>query len=379
LTSPLRDAVHPEHRAAQRPGAEGCAGSHEAREITPLDAAFVKRAALDAGFHKVGIARAAPLDPQPLDRVLAAGAEADMAWLRTQRAERLDPARLLPGVRSVVALAVSYLEEGDAAAPQPPEGRVARYARGRDYHAVMKRKLKAFVAALHERDPGARAFASADVAPVMEKAWAERAGVGWVGKNGCLITTDLGSWVVLATVLLDRDLEADAPHPQHCGSCEACIPACPTGAIPAPGFVDARRCISFQTIERRGPIPSEVADRTGPWAFGCDDCQTVCPWNRAVAARCDPELRARPGQRGLDLDSLLALTFDDYRRRFYGTALARARYDGLLRNAVLAAGHAGDAARLPAIRALLDSPFEGVREAARWAVARLQDGSSRRP
>jgi epoxyqueuosine reductase len=335
-----------------------------------LDAPFVKEAALAAGFHAVGVARAERLDPGPLDRMLAAGAEADMTWLRTQREARLDPALLLPGARSVVALALSYLEPG--AAPEPAHGRVARYARGRDYHAVMKRKLKGLVARLGERDPAARTFATSDLAPVMEKAWAARAGVGWVGKNGCLITPALGSWVLLATVILDRELAPDAPHPDRCGSCAACLPACPTGAIPEPGFVDARRCLSFHTIERRGTIPEDVAARLGPWIFGCDDCQTVCPWNMGAAARCDPELRARPGQAGLDLDALLAMTLDDYRSRFWGTALARTRFEGLLRNAALSAGHAGDPARLPALRALAASPHPGVREAARWAVARLE-------
>jgi len=339
------------------------------RTVAALDAAFVKEAALAAGFHKAGIARACPLDPGPLDRMLSCGAEADMVWLRTQRDERLDPSRLLPGAKSVLALALSYLEADGA--PEPAEGRVARYARGRDYHAVMRRRLKDLVARLHARDPEVRTYHTSDIGPVMEKAWAQRAGLGWVGKNGCLITTDLGSWVLLATVFLDRELEPDSPHPERCGSCEACRPACPTGAIVEPGFIDARRCISFHTIERRGAIAEEVEERLGPWAFGCDDCQTVCPWNRGAEARCDPELRARDGQRGLDLDALLALTFEQYQRRFYGTALARARYEGLLRNAVLAAGHAGDARRLPAIEAHLASAFEGVREAARWSVARL--------
>jgi epoxyqueuosine reductase len=338
--------------------------------VSALDAAYVKESALAAGFHKVGIARAEPLDPAPLDQVLSRGWEADMVWLRTQRDQRLDPGLLLPGARSVVALALSYLEAD--ASTEPTAARVARYARGRDYHAVMKRRLKELVAKLRARDPGVRTFASADLAPIMEKAWAARAGLGWVGKNGCLITTDLGSWVLLATVLVDRDLAPDAPHAELCGTCQACLPACPTAAIGPPGFVDARRCLSFHTIERRGIIPDEVADRLGPWAFGCDDCQTVCPWNRGAEARCDPQLRARPGQRGLDLDALLALTLEEYQRRFYGTSLARARYEGLLRNAVLAAGHAGDRARLEAVRAHLASGFRGVREAARWAVARLE-------
>ena len=342
----------------------------------PLDSAFVKESALAAGFHKVGIARAEPLEAGPLDRMLARGYEADMVWLRTQRAARLDPSRLLPGARSVVALAVSYLEEEGA--DEPGGGRVARYARGRDYHAVMKHKLKHLVERLHSRDPDARCFASADIAPVMERAWAQRAGIGWIGKNGCLITTDLGSWVLLATVIVDRELAPDAPHPERCGSCAECIPACPTRAIPEPGLVDARRCISFHTIERRGTIPEEIAARLGPWVFGCDDCQTVCPWNRAPAARCDPELRARPGQRALDLDGLLALSFEEYQHRFYGTALARARYDGLVRNALFAAAHAGDPRRAPAIRAHLESAFEGVRAAARWALAYLEDAAGQR-
>jgi epoxyqueuosine reductase len=336
---------------------------------TPLDSAFVKAAARAAGFHHVGVARARPLDPRPLERVLARGWEADMAWLRTQAAARLDPARLLPGARSVVALALAYAAPGDG--PEAPAGRIARYARGRDYHAVMKRRLKALLAALRERDPALRSFAGSDLGPIMEKAWAQEAGLGWIGKNGCLITTRHGSWVLLAAVILDRDLEPDAPHPNHCGTCAACIPACPTGAIPEPGFVDARRCLSFQTIERRGEVPEAVAARLGPWAFGCDDCQTACPWNRAPAPDCDPELAPRPHQRALDLAATLRLTAEEYAARFHGTALARARLDGLLRNAILSAGHSGDRAHADAIRAHLDSPHEGVRAAARWALARL--------
>jgi epoxyqueuosine reductase len=336
-----------------------------------LDAPFVKAAARDAGFAACGVARAEPLAPGPLDRVLDRGAEADMSWLRTQRAERLDPAKLLPGARSVVALALVY--DGRDTGMASGTGLVARYARGRDYHGAMKRRLRVLLEAIHARDPEARTCATSDVAPVMEKAWAERAGIGWIGKNGCLITEAHGSWVVLATVLVDRALEPDPPHPERCGSCEACLPACPTGAIPEPGFVDARRCISFWTIERRGTIPDELAGRMGSWLFGCDACQTVCPWNRKVdAAAVDADLVALPSQLAIPLDEMLALDEEGYRRRFYGTSLARARYDGLLRNALLAAGSEGDPRRLEAARAHLASPFEGVRAAARWAVERLE-------
>ena len=330
----------------------------------------MKGAAGAAGFHEVGIARAGPLDPGPLDRMLARGADADMVWLGRQRAERLDPARLLPGVRSVVALALSYLE--DTGEPEPAHGRVARYARGRDYHGVMKRRLKDLVGRLRARDPEVRTYHSSDLAPVMEKAWAERAGVGWVGKNGCLITPRFGSWVLLATVLLDRELEPDSPHPERCGSCAACLPACPTGAIVEPGFVDARRCISFQTIERRGPIPEEVAERLGPWVFGCDDCQTVCPWNRAPlralrpgAPRARGPARPRPRRAARAHAARVPAPLLRHGAR-------RARFEGLVRNAILAAGHAGEARRLPAIEAHLASEFPGVREAARWAAARLE-------
>jgi epoxyqueuosine reductase len=217
-----------------------------------------------------------------------------------------------------------------------------------------------------------RTLSTCDVAPVMEKAWAQRAGVGWVGKNGCLITTAHGSWVLLGTILVDRDLEPDAPHPDRCGSCEACLPACPTGAIGDGGLVDARRCVSFWTIERRGPIPDEVAGRLGRWVFGCDDCQTICPWNLAARPGSDPELLPRPGREALALDDLLRLGEDEYRARFNGTSLARARFDGLVRNAILLAGRSGDARFAAAIRPHLASPHEGVRAAARWALAALE-------
>jgi epoxyqueuosine reductase len=337
--------------------------------VAAIDAPFVKAAARACGFHHVGIAAARPLDPRPLERVLANGWEADMTWLRTQAAVRLDPGKLLPGARSVVALALAYAAPDPE--PEAPRARIARYARGRDYHGVMRRRLKELLARLRERDPTVRTFAGSDLGPVMEKAWAERAGIGWIGKNGCLLTTAHGSWVLLATVILDRELAPDAPHPNHCGSCAACIPACPTGAIPEPGFVDARRCLSFHTIERRGDVPGDVAERLGPWGFGCDDCQTVCPWNRRPEPDCDPELAPRPHQRALDLDATIRMTEEEYRARHYGTALARARYEGLVRNAILSAGCSGDRAHVEAIRPLLASPFEGVRAAAAWALERL--------
>ncbi len=336
-----------------------------------LDSARVKEAARRAGFHACGIARAGPLDHGPLDRVLARGAEADMGWLRERRAQRLDPRQVLDGARSVVVVALGYVPRSWPAGPAPGEGEVARYARGRDYHAVMKRRLGALCADVAALDPGARTLATSDVAPVMEKAWAERAGLGWVGKNGCLVTVEHGSWVVLGTVLVDRDLEPNEPHPRRCGTCEACLRACPTGAIPEPGLVDSRRCLSFWTVERRGEVPGEVAFALGGRVFGCDACQTSCPWNRKARPACDPDLEARPGYGALTLGDLLAMDEASYRKRFNGTSIARARYDGLVRNALLAAGCAGDPRHAEAVRAHLSSPHPGVRAAAEWALARL--------
>jgi epoxyqueuosine reductase len=359
----------------------GAAPTPGEQQVQPLDRAWVCDAALSVGFHKAGVARAEPLDPGPLDRMLERGCCADMAWLGATRRERLDPSLLLPGVKSVLVLALGHgvPEPGDPEDAEEGVGRthglVARYARGRDYHAVMKKKLARLAALLRERDPEVRLFATSDVAPVMEKAWAERAGIGWVGKNGCLITPEFGSWVLLATILIDRELEPDPPHPRHCGACDACLTACPTGAIVEDGLVDAGRCISFQTIERRGEIPVEVAERNRKWIFGCDDCQTACPWNAArTQARlaCDPELQPRPGQSRLALGELLALTLEDYRARFYGTSLGRARYEGLLRNALLATGHTGDPAWIEPVRRHLESEFPGVRTAAAWALSRLE-------
>jgi epoxyqueuosine reductase len=331
----------------------------------------VKQAARSAGFHLAGVARAGPVDPGPLDRMLARGAEADMAWLRTQRDVRLDPRLLLPGCRSVVALAVAH--DGRLPAVEAGSAAVARYARGRDYHTVLKKKLKVLVDGIHGRDPEARALPSADVGPVMEKVWAQRAGIGWVGKNGCLITTGLGSWVLLAVVLLDRDLEPDPPHPERCGDCDACIPACPTGAIPEPGLVDARLCISFQTIERRGAVPEPVARRMGRWGFGCDDCQTICPWNRGKGDESDPELRPLRHPT-LDLGELVRLAPEGFRARFHGTALARAGHAGLVRNGALVAGASGERSLEPELRRLAGSDLPGVGEAARWALDRLGSG-----
>ncbi len=327
-----------------------------------LEAAQVKARARELGFDLCGIARAHPLDPALLDRWLAHGWDAELPYVRERRAERLDPSLLVPGAASVIVVASSYAPApGD---PQPAEGElvVARYARGRDYHNVVlkpARKLASFL-----RSFGAQVYCEVDTGAVMEKAWAQEAGLGWIGKNGCLIHERLGSWLLLGALVTDAPLEADAPHPDRCGECTLCIPACPTQAIPEPRYVDARRCLAYHTIEHRAAIPEELAAHAGGRVFGCDACQEVCPWNRRAPPLTLVPLRARTPS--LDVAGLLSLTPAEARRRFEGTPLLRAGRDGLLRSA-LAVAPRTEELRARA-RELIDDAAPGVAEEARRVV-----------
>lgn len=327
----------------------------------------VKAKSRDLGFDLCGIARARPLDAARLDRWFDRGWDASgIAYVRERRAERLDPSRVLPGARAVIALGASY-------APQLPEQRppagliVARYAQGRDYHNVVlkpARKLAAWLRA----EWGARVYCEVDAGAVLEKAWAQEAGIGWIGKNGCLINERLGSWLLLGALVTDVDLAPDEPHPDRCGECSACIPACPTNAIPEPRYVDANRCLAYHTIEHRGPIPPELARAAGGRIFGCDACQEACPWNRRAPPATLVQLRARPEQRALELEDVLRLTREEAQRRYEGTPLLRAGRDGLVRSALAVAPRPLP----PEVRALaqrlLDDPAPGVREEARRAL-----------
>ena len=333
-------------------------------------ARLVKAKARDLGFDLCGIARARPLDPARLDRWFERGWDAPgIAYVRERRAERLDPSRVLHGARSVIALAASYAPELPEA---PPAGDliVARYAQGRDYHNVVlkpARKLAAWI----RSELRARVYCEVDAGAVLEKAWAQEAGIGWIGKNGCLIHEKLGSWLLLGALVTDADLAADHPHPDRCGECTACIPACPTGAIREPRYVDANRCLAYHTIEHRGPIPPELARAAGGRVFGCDACQDACPWNRRAPPGSLVQLRARPEQRALHLGDVLRLTPEEARRRYEGTPLLRAGRDGLVRSALALASRPLS----PEIRALaerlLDDPAPGVRAEARRALQRI--------
>lgn len=335
---------------------------------TPLPAARLRELGLGAGFHLVGFARAEPLPPQTLGDWLAAGMAADMDWMAERAAERLDPGLLLPGARTVLALGCGYRVEADDADVSP----VAAYARGRDYHATLRDRLRALRRAMRAEFPGVADYGSVDHGPVMEKVWAARAGLGYVARNGCLVTPRFGSWVVLAALILDREVDAYGPGPTEdlCSRCRLCVDACPTDALDGAGRVDARRCLSYQTIENAGAVPEPLRTALEGIVFGCDICQSVCPLNAGALPIDDVRFRPRPVA-ALDVRALAALSPDTYRALVPGTALARAGYHGLRRNAAYALGAARDAEARPILEALSSDPNPGVSEAARWALGRL--------
>jgi epoxyqueuosine reductase len=353
-------------------GGSGGSGSVEASPLMPpgsllrvLSAASVKGAARACGFPLVGLAPAEALEGGALGRWLASGHAADMAWMHERIEERLDPRRILPGARTVVALAIPHFR------PDEPRGPTARYARGRDYHYVHRDRLRALRKALLAQDPALETYACVDTGPVMEKAWAERAGLGFIGKNGLLIAPGHGSHVTLSVLLVDRAVDRyDEPHPFLCGECTRCLVACPTDAFPAPGVVDARLCISYQTIENRGPVPTPLRPKLKGHVFGCDVCQDVCPFNQGDLPRGDSRLDPRP--LGLmSAEEIAALSEEDWRRLSPGSALARAQYDGLRRNAVLAIGAAGQGRARVLLERLARDASPLVAEAARWALDEL--------
>ncbi len=335
-----------------------------------LSAEAVKAAARACQFKLVGLAPATPLDPAPLASWLAAGYAADMGWMSRRLPERLDPTAVLPGARTVVALAIPYHRPFD----EPPAP-VARYARGRDYHYAHRDRMKALRKRLLTLDPTLETYAAVDTGLAMEKVWAERAGLGWIGKNGCLINPKLGSWLTLSVMFVDRVVDAyDEPHDRRCGACTLCLVACPTGAFPSPGVVDARRCVAYQSIENRGSVPEELRPAFAGRIFGCDTCQEVCPWNQRPSVEGDPRFSPRPLS-GMAPADIAALSATDFARLAAGMALGRAQHDGLRRNALYAIGAARERSAGQVLDRLADDPAPVVREAARWARERLRDGA----
>jgi len=334
----------------------------------------IKARALELGFAGAGIAQVAPLEAHArYEAWLGSGHHGGMAWLASerQRNRRRDPALILPGVRSVVCVALAHEPEIDADHVERL-GRVARYAVGEDYHRVMRGKLVGLELEIARLLPGARTLWYTDTGAILERGWAERAGLGWIGKHSGLLSTDFGSWFLLAEVLVDRELEPDAPLArEHCGTCTRCIEACPTRAIIAPYRVDARRCISYLTIEHRGPIPRELRASIGDWVFGCDLCQEVCPWNRFAAPARDARLHARTLE-GWTLERLLAIDDPGFAVLFAGSPIRRAQRNGLARNVCVALGNRGRASSIPALaRAAAEDADSVVRAHALWALGEI--------
>ena len=338
---------------------------------TALTRALEERAAA-AGFDKIAIAKAEPTerDRAALAAWIAADRHATMAWMAKKPETRSDPRELLPGCKYVVAFAMNYWT--GASAPSK-RGRVARYAQGRDYHRVMGNALREIAAWLAEQS-GAAARQFVDTGPVLERAWSERAGLGWIGKNANLLTRDMGSWLLLGEILTTGELVASSgPHQEFCGTCTACLDACPTGAIVADGVVDANRCISYWTIEHRGAIPVERHAGNGDWIFGCDVCQDVCPWNVSFAHPSEqPLFERRDDLDGLDPEEILGLDEAAFRRKYSGTPLMRAKWEGMRRNACIVLGNLGDPASLAALRRAAGDPDAVVREHALWAIDRIE-------
>ena len=314
-------------------------------------AAAVRADALRLGFDGVGIARAERLDDEArrLEAWLAAGrhggSDGAMTWMERNFEKRIDPRELVAGARSVVSVFASYWQNMPAAPPAAgPEApaRIARYAWGDDYHEVLKEKLAELLDCLDHRAGGASGRAFTDSAPVMDKAWAQRAGLGWQGKNTNLLTRSHGSFIFLGELIVDVPLEPDAPFTaDHCGSCTRCLDACPTGALDAPYQIDAERCISYWTIEHRAETLPAIARQFGTWAFGCDVCQDVCPWTRFSQPTRDARFLPRPGTTDTPLADWAELDLEQFRTRFRKSPIKRSTFEGWARNVRQAMENAG--------------------------------------
>ncbi|MCZ6602363.1 MAG: tRNA epoxyqueuosine(34) reductase QueG [Planctomycetota bacterium] len=331
----------------------------------------LRRRARALGFDLFGVTRATPPSTgEFFHEWLGAGYHGEMEYLARRERERADPQQLLPGARSIICVGMNYFAEEPETVPSGPAGRVARYAWGEDYHRVMGKKLKELAGFVRESaDGGARAYV--DTGPVLEREYAARAGIGWFGKNTNLIREGLGSWFLIGEILTDVELEADDPVPDRCGTCVRCIEACPTGAILEPYLLDSNACISYLTIEYRGVIPREHREPMGDWVFGCDICQDVCPWNRKAPETEEDAFRPRDGVPRAELIGLLEMTEDEWRNRFRQSAIKRAGWRGMRRNAAVALGNTNDRACVPALAATIGGDDPILRAHAAWALGRL--------
>jgi epoxyqueuosine reductase len=331
---------------------------------------LIKRAAFDIGFDLCGITNAVPPPHHRKYREwIASGAAGEMMYMHRQEPKRADLNEVLPGVKSVVVVAMNYYTEAPSAQRQAAV--VARYARFDDYHVEMWKRLSLFLAEVQKLAPGAEGKLYCDTGPITERDLAMRAGLGWIGKHTNLINRRLGNWFFIGELLLTKELMIDLPETTHCGTCQRCIPACPTGAITGPYQLDARRCISYLTIELKGSIPVDLRPLIGNRIYGCDDCLAICPWNRFAVNSANPAVQPRADLTNPDMIELLTLTDEKFKKKFENSPVLRTKRRGLLRNVCVALGNSKDPAALMHLeRARLDyEPL--VQEHAAWAIAEI--------
>lgn len=339
----------------------------------------LRERASQVGFSLCGVCPAiAPPGLGRFDEWLAAGFAGEMNYLVDRREAYAHPSHVLDGARSVVMVAMNY-RTAEPKSIGPGKGRVSRYAWGEaDYHDVLRERLNQLVAWLHEVAPGSQARGVVDTAPLMEREFAQLAGLGWIGKNTLLLNRDAGSWFFLGALVTDLELVYDAPHEtDHCGKCRACLDACPTNAFVAPYVLNASRCISYLTIELRDAIPNELRPGIGEWLFGCDVCQDVCPWNSRSPQSREQAFEPKGDSNPVDLIALFDLDDAAFRERFRKTPLWRAKRRGVLRNAAIVLGNQRAEAALPALARGLNDIEPLVRDACAWALGRLGNSAAR--
>uniref|UniRef100_UPI003C2DB817 tRNA epoxyqueuosine(34) reductase QueG n=1 Tax=Altererythrobacter segetis TaxID=1104773 RepID=UPI003C2DB817 len=337
----------------------------------------LKARAHELGFVAVGFAPAKddPLRGRRLREWLAAGLHGEMAWMENRADVRQGPQSMWPEAQSVIALGMSYAPgvEPMALAAHPEKARISVYAQGRDYHDTVKKALKALARWIVEQVPDTSLKVFVDTAPVMEKPLGEAAGIGWQGKHTNLVSREHGSWLFLGAIYTTLPFVPDDPHEERCGSCNACQAACPTDAFPGPYRLDARRCISYLTIEHKGPIPEEFREALGNRIYGCDDCLAVCPWNKfADTAQRHHDFVPREELVAPDLAQLLTLDDAAFRQKFSGSPIKRIGRNRFVRNCLIAAGNSGEGGLIEPVRRLAVDSDPVIAEAARWALGRLK-------
>jgi len=337
--------------------------------------AAIRQRAMEMGFDDCRFTTAAaPASAQQFQKWIAGKQFGEMAWLERNAPKRLDPQQVLPGAKSVIALAASYqAADSRFTIHDSRSALIARYARFEDYHHVLGERLKMLVSFIDTMaDRKVRSLWYVDTGPVLERDLAQRAGIGFVGKHTNLISRRLGNWIFLAEILTTLELEPDAPEQNHCGKCTRCITACPTNAITAPFELDARKCISYLTIELKGAIPVELRPAIGNRIYGCDDCLAACPWNRFAREGNLMKPHARKDLEQPDLIELLQLDEAGFKSRFSGTPILRTKRRGLLRNVCVALGNTGDASALPHLQKAAADPEPLIAEHARWAMRQIE-------